>query len=84
MTTSTTKVANGKHEGAPSAKHNRSEARLGAPTSSPKARDIEAIALSNLHGDPMMQYALSSVRNACNGIVERWGAIVRRLTDFRC
>jgi hypothetical protein len=33
-----------------------------------KARDIEAIVLSSPHGDPMAQWAWSSVRRARNRI----------------
>jgi hypothetical protein len=83
MTTSGTKVASGKHDCVPIAKHNQPEATFGAPANYPKARDIEAIALSSLHGDPIMQHVSSSVCNACNRIVEQWAAIVRRLGDFR-
>ena len=44
-----------------------------------KARDIEAIVLAGPRGDPMAQYAWSSVRSTRNRIVDRWVAIAGRL-----
>jgi hypothetical protein len=48
-----------------------------------KARDIEAVALSSMHGGLVARRSSwSSVREARNGVVARWVAIVRRLFDF--
>jgi hypothetical protein len=63
-------------------KHDQSDATFGTRGRSPKARDIEAFAMSNLHGDPMMQLASSSIRSAGRRAVQRWGGIARRLANF--
>jgi hypothetical protein len=45
----------------------------------PKARDIEAIAMSSPYADLTPQYALPRVRSARGASVERWAALVRRV-----
>jgi hypothetical protein len=45
----------------------------------PKARDIEAIAMSSLHADLTPQYARPPVRSAGGAIVEGWAAMVGRI-----
>jgi hypothetical protein len=83
MTTSDTKSAIGEHQRAARAKHNQSAATFRTHGHSPKAHDIEAFALSNLHGDPMIQLAASSVRSASNRVVQRCVAIAGTLVNFR-
>jgi hypothetical protein len=82
MTISATKLAIGEHECAVGAKQKRSEATVGTHGHSQKARDIEALVLSNLPGDPMMQLASSRIRSAGDRVVQRWAAIAGWLTNF--
>jgi hypothetical protein len=73
MTTQDVKPLSGRH----------SETTVPKHAGRPKARDIEAIALSSMHGSLMARRSSwSSVREARNGVVARWVAIVRWLFDF--
>jgi hypothetical protein len=69
MTTPEVEAVSGKHEyqqsgesGTPPAASDQLKAAFPTGVGRLKARDIEAIVLSSLHGDPMAQWAWSSVR----------------------
>ena len=65
--------------GTPPVARNRLEAAFPMSAGRPKARDIEAIAMSSLYADLTPQYTRPPVRSAGGAIVERWAALVRRI-----
>jgi hypothetical protein len=83
MTSPGKKVDLVKHECAAGAQHSQSDATFGTPRRSPKARDIEALALSNMHGDPTMQFVSSRIRSASDRVVQQCSAIARRLANLK-
>lgn len=56
----------------PQAQRNRFDATFGTHAGLPKARDVEAIALSNLQDDPISQRVFSRIRKVGEMIAGRW------------
>lgn len=89
MTTPDMNALSGEHEHEQSSEsgilpvaHDRFEAAFPMGAGCFKARDIEAVVLSGVYGDPMAQHAWSIVRKACNRILEVAMAASKRILSI--